>query len=146
MCHNCTWVSCVIDSNGAEQSWCVCNNLTRVRFTSMLMSWCVGGLAWLMVHIANRAVWKWVVGAKEWRRNKEALRDCGEGVRQPAGRVSGGCAVSLLGEGKYCRGLIPSADMFTEAEEQSGGRKIAFWKCGDVFGRGHAALTPAFVF
>lgn len=64
-------------------------------------------------------------GAKKCGRNKEALRECCEG-RQWESRVAGDCIVSLRGKGKYGRGLIPLADMFTEAEEQSRGKKIAF--------------------
>lgn len=125
MCHNCTSVSCVIDSNGAEQPWCVCNNLTGVRFTSMLMSYCVGGLAWLMAHIANRAVLEWGGEQRSKGEIKRLYRSC-EGIRQSERRVAGDCVVTLRGKGKYSCGLIPLADKFTKAKEHGRGRKIAF--------------------
>lgn len=125
MCHNCTTVSCVIDSNGAEQPWCVCNNLTGVRFTSMLMSYCVGGLAWLMAHIANRAVWEWGGEQRSKGEIKRLYGSC-EGIRQSERRVAGDCVVSLWGKGKYSWGLIPLAEKFTKAKEQGRGKKIAF--------------------
>lgn len=91
----------------------------------MLMSKCVGGLAWLMAHIANSCL---VVrtGAKKFSRNKEALRECCEGMRLRESKVAGDCIVSLWGKGKYSWGLILLADIFTKAEEQGRGKKIAF--------------------
>lgn len=76
-----------------------------------------------MAHIANRAVWE-QRSKGEIKRLCESVVEVGDSRER---RVAGDCVVTSLGKkGKYSRGLIPLADMFTNAEERGRGKKIAF--------------------